>query len=187
MERLLKMPANHPETALVPYLRGELSAYERDQIKLHLEQCAQCRKSAESSLAILSQLAGAVDDVRTPEWMQYRLELRHKLRAAQTGRVGVPERWRRGLRLPIFSWPSMAIGAAVVAVLAIVLVMHRGTALQTPGVDQLEMPQEMSDADIGLLANYHVVERLDLLENYDVIEHLDELAPGNHPNHETSS
>ena len=51
----------------------------------------------------------------------------------------------------------------------------------------LQMPQEMSDADVGLLANYRVVEHLDLLENYDVIQHLDELAPGDRQNHETSS
>ena len=56
-----------------------------------------------------------------------------------------------------------------------------------PGVDQLELQQELSSTDVGLLANYHVVEHLDLLENYDVIEHLDELGPGNRQNHETPS
>jgi hypothetical protein len=40
---------------------------------------------------------------------------------------------------------------------------------------------------VGLLANYHVVEHLDLLENYDVIEHLDELGPEDRQNHETPS
>ena len=73
----------------------------------------------------------------------------------------------------------MAIGAAAVAVLAIAIVMHRGAGSpQPPSVDQLELQQELSSADVGLLANYHVVENLDLLENYDVIEHLDELGPG---------
>ena len=82
----------------------------------------------------------------------------------------------------------MAIGAAAVAVLAIAIVMHRGSgSLPAPGVDQLELQQELSSTDVGLLANYHVVENLDLLENYDVIEHLDELGPGDPQNHETPS
>jgi hypothetical protein len=90
--------------------------------------------------------------------------------------------------LPAFGWPSMAIGAAAVAVLAIAIVMHRGSgSSQAPGVDQLELQRELSSTDVGLLANYHVVEHLDLLENYDVIEHLDELGPGNPQNNETPS
>ncbi|MFZ0680738.1 hypothetical protein, partial [Candidatus Binatus sp.] len=92
------------------------------------------------------------------------------------------------LRLPVFGWPSMAVGTAAVAVLAIAIVMHRGPgSSQAPGVDQLELQQELSSADVDLLANYHVVEHLDLLENYDVIEHLDELGPEDRQNHESSS
>ena len=82
----------------------------------------------------------------------------------------------------------MAMGTAAAAMLAIALMFHRGAGTPpAPGVDQLELQQELSSTDVGLLANYHVVEHLDLLENYDVIEHLDELAPGNRPNNATSS
>src|SRR5271155_2233314 len=180
------MAADHPETELVPYLSGGLSADEREQVEHHLQQCVQCRRSAESSLAILSQLADAIDDVRTPDWMQYRAELRHKLRTVQARRLGLRGRWWWREQRPFFGWRSMAVGAVAIAAIAIVLVMHRG-GQQIPGVDQLELQQEMSGADVGLLANYHVVEHLDLLENYDVIEHLDEVAPGDRPNHETPS
>jgi len=181
------MAANHPETELVPYLRGGLSADERIQVGRHLQQCEQCRKSAQSSAAILSQLSNALDDVRPPDWTRYRTELRRKLNTIEAEPTGVPGRWRRStLRLPAFGWPSMVMGAAV-AVLAIALVMHRGASPQAPGVDQLETQEEMSGADVGLLANYRVVEHLDLLENYDVIEHLDELAPGGRQSNETSS
>ena len=101
---------------------------------------------------------------------------------AQESRGRVSARW------PVFGWPSMAMGAVAVAVLAIAIVMHRGAAsVPAPEVDQLELQQELSSTDVGLLANYHVVEHLDLLENYDVIEHLDELGPGDRQNHETSS
>ena len=176
------MATIHPETEIVPYLRGELSADERARVSTHLEGCAQCRASAEASSAILSNLARVVDDVREPDWMTYRGELKRKLRDAQASRG----RWW-DLRLPVFRWSSMAIGGAAVAILAIAIATHRGSGLQAPGVDQLELQQELSSTDVGLLANYHVVENLDLLENYDVIEHLDELGPANRQGNETPS
>jgi anti-sigma factor RsiW len=177
------MATVHPETEIVPYLRGELSADERARVRAHLDECAQCRESAQASSAILSNLAQVVDDVREPDWALYRSELKRKLRDAQTARG---RRWADFQR-PLLRWPSMAIGAAAVAVLAIAIVMHRGAGTQAPGVDQLEMEQELSSADVGMLANYPVVEHLDLLENYDVIEHLDELGPENRQNNETPS
>jgi len=186
------MAVIHPEPELIPYLRGELNADERAQVRAHLEGCAQCRELAEASSAILSNLARAVDQVREPDWVEYRGELMRKLRAGQARNASIRGRWRwrrADVRLPVFGWPSMAVGAAAIAVLAIALVMHRGAeGLRTPGVDQLELQQELSSADVGLLANYRVVEHLDLLENYDVIERLDELGrPGDRQNHETPS
>ncbi len=186
------MAGIHPDTELIPYLRGELSADERAQVGAHLEGCAQCRESAEASSAILSNLARVVDEVRDPDWAEYRAGLKRKLRASEASSGSVRKRWRlrrEDLRLPVFGgWPSMAIGAAAVAVLAIAIVTHRGSGSPAaPGVDQLELQQDLSSTDVGLLANYHVVENLDLLENYDVIEHLDELGPGNPQNHETPS
>jgi anti-sigma factor RsiW len=185
------MAANHPETEIVSYLRGELSADERARVGAHLEGCAQCRESAEASSAMLSNLTRLVDDVHEPDWAAYRGDLKRKLRARQASSASVRGRWRwrrEDLRLPVFGWPSMAMGAAAVAVLAIAIVMHRGAgSSQAPGVDQLELQQELSSADVDLLANYHIVEHLDLLENYDVIEHLDELGPEDRQNHETPS
>src|SRR3984957_5143392 len=186
------MAGIHPETELIPYLRGDLSADERARVGAHLEGCAQCRQSAEASSALLSNLAQVVEGVRDPDWTEYRGELKRKLRASQASSAtmrGRLQRMREDLRLPVFGgWPSMAIGAAAVAVLAIAIVMHRGSGNPpAPGVDQLELQQELSSTDVGLLANYHVVENLDLLENYDVIEHLDELGPGNPQNNETPS
>ena len=73
----------HPETELIPYLRGELSADERARIGAHLEGCAQCRASVDASSAILTSLARVVDEVRDPDWTAYRAELTRKLRARQ--------------------------------------------------------------------------------------------------------
>ena len=186
------MAGIHPETELIPYLRGELSADERARVATHLDGCAQCRESADASSAILSNLVQVVEGVPDPDWTEYRAGLKRKLRAREASNASVRGRWRwrrEDLRLPVFSgWPSMAIGAAAVAVLAIAIVTHRGSGSPSaPGVDQLELQQDLSSTDVGLLANYHVVENLDLLENYDVIEHLDEVAPGNPQNHETPS
>ena len=180
------MATIHPETEIVPYLRGELSADERARVQAHLDECAQCRESAEASSAILSSLARAVDDLREPDWASYRSELRRKLHDAQPSR-GLRGRWWTDFQRPMLRWPSMAIGAAAVAVLAIALVIHRGAGSRAPSVDQLELQQELSSADVGMLANYPVVEHLDLLENYDVIEHLDELGPENPHTNETPS
>src|SRR5260370_39155704 len=118
------MAGIHPETELIPYLRGELSADERARVGAHLEGCAQCRESAEASSAILANLAQVVDGVRDPDWAIYRAGLTRKLRARQVSSASMRGRWRRmreDLRLPAFGWPSMAIGAAAVAVLAIAI------------------------------------------------------------------
>jgi anti-sigma factor RsiW len=183
----MAMATIHPETEIVAYLRGELSADERARVQAHLDECAQCRESAQASSAILSSLARVVDNVREPDWASYRGELRRKLQDAQASGGRARGRWWDDLQWPVLRWPSMAIGAVAIAVLAIAIVIHQGAGSQAPGVDQLEMEQELSSADVGLLANYHVVEHLDLLENYDVIEHLDELGPENPHNNETPS
>ena len=182
------MAARHPETELVPYLRGGLGADRRALVQQHLDQCAQCRTSAESASGILSQLSAVVGAAPTPDWVAYRADLRRKLLTARPEPADARAQLRSALfRIPAFGWPSIAIGAAAAAMLAIVLVTHRGGSVQTPGVDQLEQQTDIGSADVGLLANYRVVEHLDLLENYDVIEHLDELEPGDRQNHEASS
>src|ERR1700674_2484368 len=108
------MAGIHPETEIVPYLRGELSADERARVAAHLEGCARCREAAEASSAILLNLARVVDDVREPDWAEYRGELTRKLHAAQAGSASVRGRWWADLQRPVFGWPSMAMGAAAV-------------------------------------------------------------------------
>ena len=158
------MAARHPEEALVPFLRGELDAAERDRVGRHLAQCTQCRESADSFAAMLARLPSQLDQLPTPEWTAYRAELRRKLAAREE-----PRRWHAG---PI--WASLAAGAAAaaVAVWLVILPHHRSA----PMMEQFAMEQPIDAADVGLLRNYAVVERLDLLENYDLIEHLDEVT-----------
>jgi anti-sigma-K factor RskA len=182
------MASDHPELELVPYLRGELSADEHARVQRHLEDCVDCRASAASSAAVLSELARAVDEVHAPDWPSYRAELSRKLAERQGIGRDRRTRWRRPeLRLPVVGWPSMALGAVAVVVLAIAIGLHRGAGLGPPQLDQLAMQEDMDGADVGLLANYRVVEHLDLLENYELIEHLDELGPGIGQNNEAPS
>jgi anti-sigma factor RsiW len=172
------MDSRHPETALVPYLRGELTGEERDSVERHLAGCVQCRVSADSSAAVLRKLAQQIDELPEPDWRVYRAELRRKLGAAQESQQPFRfERWR-----PRFAWASLATAGVAVAALLLVMVMHPGRGAGTPPVDQLALEDAMSGVDLGLLRSYPVVARLDLLENYDVIEHLDELTPADRPN-----
>ena len=164
------MFARHPETLLIPHLRGELDAAARARVEAHLRGCPRCRTEADGLSGALDRLRQQVGDLPTPAWTSYRADLRRKL-AARAHRAPV---WRR----PLLVWTSFAAaGVAALAVFTLVAT-QRG-----PNVDQLAL----ADVDVGLLRSYPVVEKMDLLENYDVIEHLDELGPGDRGNNATPS
>jgi anti-sigma-K factor RskA len=173
------MFTKHPETALIPYARGELGADERARIEQHLADCAECRAFAESSLGVLRKVGQFVDQTPEPDWTAYRYELRRKLAARKEARAPW---WRSGFALTAFA----SAGAAVVA-LFVVISLLRPPQLSAPPLDQMAMATEMKDADLGLLKNYNVVEHLDLLENYDVIERLDQVPPASQQGNEKSS
>jgi anti-sigma factor RsiW len=165
------MAATHPETALVPYLRGELSGAERERVAGHVERCGQCLETMESFRSLLAELSTRVEELPTPEWNAYRAQLRRKLAARSEPRL---QWWR-----PAFGWAGLAAAAAAAAI-AVWLAVP-GMRNSTPPEDQLAMVQQIGVTDVGLLRNYGVVTKLDLLENYDVIEHLDELPPAPKP------
>jgi len=170
--------ATHPETDLVPFFRGELSAAERDRVQHHLDECEQCRESMGALANTMQRVAAHLDELPTPEWNAYRREVRLKLAAHSEPR----SRWWR----PGVAWVSLATAAVGVAALLLVLSMRPAPHGTTPEVDQLAMEEQAEPVDVGLLRNYAVVEKLDLLENYDVIEQLDELPAAQH-NHDTRS
>jgi anti-sigma factor RsiW len=161
----------HPETALVPYLHGELSAEESARLRTHLKECARCQEELAAAEAVMQEVARRVEQIPEPDWTVYQYQLRRKLNARRGERV---RKWRPGL-----AWASLA--AAAVATSAIVLALALSPGPRAPAVDQLEVEGELADADIGLLRAYPVVEHLDLLENYDVIENLDQLTPPSRP------
>jgi predicted anti-sigma-YlaC factor YlaD len=166
----------HPESALIPYLRGELSGQERERVAAHLEECESCRRAADSFARALRELDSRVEELPTPQWPAYRSELRAKLALREEARA----RWWR----PAIGWASVA-GAC--AVLVLVVALHLRPRTSSPTLDQLATEEVMAHVDVGLLREYPVVERLDMLENYDVIENLDQLAPPLQPNDATRS
>ena len=178
------MPASHPETDLVPFFRGELSAPERDRVQHHLDGCEQCRESMGALANTMQQVAAHLDELPTPEWSAYRRELRLKLAAARRDHIndGRARWWRPGL-----AWVSLATAAVGVAALILVLSMRPASHGTAPEMDQLAMEEQAEPVDVGLLRNYAVVEKLDLLEDYDVIEHLDELPSSSEQNHDSRS
>ncbi|HUY20077.1 MAG TPA: anti-sigma factor [Candidatus Binataceae bacterium] len=161
----------HPDTALIPYLHGELAAEEGVALRAHLEGCARCREDLAAAESVIREVAHRVEQIPEPDWTVYQYQLRRKLNARRGEQV---RRWRPGL-----AWASLA--AAAVATSAIVLAFALSPGPRPPAVDQLEVEGALADADIGLLRDYPVVAHLDLLENYDVIENLDQLTPPSRP------
>ncbi len=163
------MAVSHPETALVPYIRGELSGAERELVAAHLAGCEQCRESAQSFGALLSELSSRIDELPVPHWGAYRSELRRKLEAHKQRRL----KWWR----PVYGWGAGLTAAAAAALALWLAVPGLNNPSNEPPGDQLALEQQMGVTDVGFLRNYDVVQQLDLLENYDLIEHLDELRP----------
>jgi anti-sigma factor RsiW len=186
------MTTRHPETALVPYVRGELKGEEGARVARHLEGCAPCREAADSAAAAMRELARLVKAVPAPDPAIYRAELSRKLnaRAEPGARGNAKSRWRR---TRIVGFSLGAFGAAAAA-LMLIFVMRQGARVAAPPpMDQLAMQEgplqeaAKTGADVGLLRDYPMVERLDLLENYDVIAHLDEVSPAAPANDENRS
>lgn len=167
------MPATHPQTELMPLLRGELNPAERERVQHHLDDCAECRAELDALGATMRMVSERVAELPTPEWSAYRRELRLKL----ANRAESRSRW---WRRPGLLWPSLATAGVGLAALLLTLSMRPGSHGNAPGVDLLAMEQPSEAVDVGLLDNYPVVEKLDLLENYDVIEHLDQVPAAEH-------
>lgn len=169
------MDRSHPESALLPYAAGELSGDERNSLELHLESCARCRESVDTSAGIMRAIARDAGNLRDPDWNVYHAQLRRRLAARENPQ---PRRWWR----PEIMWPALTAGVATAAILMVLTLSHLFRPATVPPVDQFAMEGAMRGTEVGLLRNYQVVDHLDLLENYDVIEDLDQLTPAEHPN-----
>src|SRR5271166_3242586 len=105
------MLATHPETYLVPFVRGELNTVERDRVQHHLDECRQCRESMHDLAATMQRVSARLDELPTLEWSAYRRELRLKLDSRAEARS---QWWRPGVK-----WASLATAGVGVAALVL--------------------------------------------------------------------
>ncbi len=158
----------HPEREIIPYLRGELTAPDRERIDAHLKICADCRRLAETNRRLLENLERSVPAAPEIHWGRYRAELRDKVEQ-RTGRARGA--WRGWLR------PApLALSAALAGVL-LLLSVQGAFHHKTVKTDLIAFEEQVLGRRLDLLRRYEVVERLDLLEDFDVIQHLDGLSP----------
>ncbi|PYN81511.1 MAG: hypothetical protein DMD96_09640 [Candidatus Rokuibacteriota bacterium] len=156
--------AKHPDTDLVPYLRGELPPAERERVARHLEECPDCRQDTEQLRDLLGDLARSIGEPPVVNWARYRAELYQKLEA------------RRGRRAWWWRPVPLALSAGLAGVLLVVGVWS-GLEL-SKSTDPFSLDEAVIGRELGLLQEYQMVERLDLLEDLDVIRNLDGLASG---------
>ena len=146
----------HPETALVPYAKGELASDERAGVDAHLEGCEACRQALADVRSVLAPLASAPAPPE-PHWGRYRAELHARLHAGRS------RWWQRPL--------PIAVSAGLAA--ALLLFTLRPTPVDQRGGDLASLDETTIGARLDMLEHYDVVQRLDLLEELDVIRHLD--------------
>jgi anti-sigma factor RsiW len=157
--------AKHPDTDLVPYLRGELAPADRERIARHLEECPDCRQDTEQLRDLLGQLSRSIGQPPGVNWAHYRAELREKLEA------------RRGRRGWWWRPAPLVLSASVAGALLLLVAVWGGRETST-GADPFALEEASIGRQLGLLQEYQVVEQLDLLEDLDVISDLDGLASG---------
>jgi hypothetical protein len=137
----------HPETELIPFVRGQLDEADHARVAAHLAACEECRRATEDSRVVLAALAARQPAPPAVDWGRYQAE-------------------------PV---PTVAV-AALIAVAVLVGVHGLERVTERPGPDVVAMDQTVLGAQLPLLRQYRVVERLDMLEDLEVIRQLDRLG-----------
>ncbi|OGL15207.1 MAG: hypothetical protein A3F92_14950 [Candidatus Rokubacteria bacterium RIFCSPLOWO2_12_FULL_71_22] len=154
--------ANHPDSDLVPYVRGELAPADRERVARHLEDCPECREDATAIRALLENLARSVPAPPPIHWGRWRAELRARL----DGRRGRHAWWWRPVPL--------ALSASLTGVLLVLAIL--GGPPRPTGSDPASVEEVLLGRRLELLRQLSLVERLDLLEDLDIIGQLDRLT-----------
>jgi anti-sigma factor RsiW len=153
----------HPETALVPYVRGELTPPERARVASHLEACDRCRVALTDVRAVLGALTPPPAPAE-PHWGRYRAELRARL----VERARLPRWWQRPM--------PIALSAGLAA--ALLLFTLRSTPVERPATSLTQLEETTLGARLDMLEHYDVVSRLDMLDAMDEIRQLDAIPVG---------
>jgi hypothetical protein len=129
------MRVTHVHELLSPFLDDELAPREREQVRAHLETCADCRRDLES-LRATQGLVRSLDPVKVPDG--FRAQVRSRLSAARDTRE---RRWA-----PRWSWPVAAAAVLIIGLFSVnlfreirpaeqALAPERGIAPESSGVD----------------------------------------------------
>ncbi|HEY7520170.1 MAG TPA: zf-HC2 domain-containing protein [Methylomirabilota bacterium] len=146
----------HPETALVPYVKGELASGERARVATHLDGCERCRAALADVRAVLAALAASPTALEPP-WGRYRAELRERLTARAV------RWWQRPL--------PIAVSAGLAA--ALLLFALQPAPVQPPTTNLAQIEETALGARLDMVEHYDVVARLDMLDALDDIRQLD--------------
>jgi anti-sigma factor RsiW len=157
----------HPETELVPYLRGELAAADARRMAAHLAGCPACRESLEASRELLSRLRETVPAPPPVQWARYRAELATKLEHHRQRR-GAGAWWR----------PVPLTASAVLAGILVLLAFVPGAPRRTRGPDLSSLEEAAVGARLDIIQHAALLERLDMLEDFDLLRQLDALGEG---------
>src|SRR5437867_11705676 len=155
----------HPDTDLVPYLRGELPPADRERVARHLEECPDCRQDTERLPDLLGQLSRSIGQPREVNWAHCRAELRGKLEA------------RRGRRVWWWRPAPFLLSASVAGALLLLAAVWGGRETLT-GADPFTLEEASIGRQLGLLQEYQVGGGLDLLDDLELIRDLDGLSSG---------
>jgi anti-sigma factor RsiW len=151
----------HPTTALIAYLTGELTAAERGQVEAHLAQCPECGREREALSRLLGELRASAPAAPEVHWGRWQAELRSRLEAPRRAR------WLRPAPL--------AVSAAMVGLL--LLGVWLGVHPEGPRPDLATIEEAALGGRLDLLSQYPLLEHLELLEDLELIGQLDRLTP----------
>jgi anti-sigma factor RsiW len=158
------MRTKHPETELIPYLRGELSAPDREQMAAHLAGCADCQRAVTEFRGLLDDLAKSVPPPPDLHWGRYQADLRDRLEA---------RRRRRWWFKPV----PLTLSAGLAGVLLFLTVQMGVRQVGPPQNNLTAFEETVLGSQLDLLRRYTLLERLDLLEDdLDLIGQLDGLV-----------
>src|SRR5262249_17267877 len=149
-------------TELIPFLRGELAPAEHARIAAHVAGCEECRRATEESLQVLDALAARHTTPPAIDWGRYQAELRARTSARPL---------RRWCAAPV---PTLA--RAVLLTTGIIVGLRSVQRDERRPPEVVAMEETALGAQLPMLREYRVVERLDMLEDLEVIRSLDRLG-----------
>ena len=156
----LKSACKSLEEDLVLYYYGENSEADGRRVERHLAECVCCRRFVDDLRGLLPQMAKS-QELPQAFWDSYFRETVAKLREQEERKF----RWRE-VFTPMKSWLVPAIGTAAVTILAIGLVLGKGTLPSFIGKASESLPQEVI-ADANQLEFFT---SLDMLESLSRLE-----------------